>query len=388
MRKYLCILIVLVIACASPGKLLRKGNYDAAIDKSVKKIMKKPDAEDEAIVLDKAYKLANERDRERIKYLKLEGNPDTWDEIYYLYSALKNRQSKVRPVLPIHVKGRTINYEYIDYDREIVEAKNNAADYYFEHAVKLMDQNTKEGFRQAYIEFVQANQLAGTKYENIDLLMDEARYLGISRALVQVANQSGTRLPEDFLDHILLINTDGLDSEWVEYHLRPMDDEIDYDYIININLNIVDVSPEMIDRNEFMREKTMEDGFDYVLDARGNVMKDTLGNDIKIKRYKDISCTMIEQYQRKTATIEGEVEFNSLRPFRLLKKEPVGASSHFEHVSGRAIGEIEALEKKDRRLLGVDPLPFPDDMEMIYECTEGLQAAISDVIRRNRQIIR
>ena len=44
-------------------------------------------------MLDKAYKLANERDLDRIKYLKAENNPASFDEIYSLYGALKARQS-------------------------------------------------------------------------------------------------------------------------------------------------------------------------------------------------------------------------------------------------------------------------------------------------------
>ncbi len=73
--------LLLVMSCSSPEKLLQKGNYDALIEKSVKNLIKKPDSEEDANMLDKAYKLANDRDLERIKYLKMEGNPNTWDEM-------------------------------------------------------------------------------------------------------------------------------------------------------------------------------------------------------------------------------------------------------------------------------------------------------------------
>ncbi len=46
------------------------------IEKSVKNLIKKPDSEKMPIMLDKAYKLANDRDLDRIKYLKMEGNPE------------------------------------------------------------------------------------------------------------------------------------------------------------------------------------------------------------------------------------------------------------------------------------------------------------------------
>ena len=47
--------------CGSTTKKLQQGNYDAVIDKTVKKLIKKPNADD-AAEMDRAYRLANERD--------------------------------------------------------------------------------------------------------------------------------------------------------------------------------------------------------------------------------------------------------------------------------------------------------------------------------------
>ena len=62
-----CISMLILASCSSPEKLLRQGNYDALIEKSVKSLLKNPDKEEDASLLDKAYKLANDRDLERIK---------------------------------------------------------------------------------------------------------------------------------------------------------------------------------------------------------------------------------------------------------------------------------------------------------------------------------
>ena len=50
-----------------------KGNYDEIISRSVKKLIKSPDSNKDAINLDQAFKLANERDLDAIKFLKLDG---------------------------------------------------------------------------------------------------------------------------------------------------------------------------------------------------------------------------------------------------------------------------------------------------------------------------
>ena len=73
----------------------------------------------------------------------------------------------------------------------------------------------------------------------------------------------------------------------------------------------------------------------------------------------------------------------SAMPKRIITKDPVAASTYFEHLSARAIGDIEALDRETLRLIEVEPLPFPDDFEMINNCSEALKNSIRDVIRHN-----
>ena len=374
-------------SCSSPEKLLQRGNYDGLIDKSIKKIIKDPNSQEDIELLDKAYKLANDRDLDRVKYLKLEGNPNSWDEVLMLYSSLKARQSKVQKVLPLNLHGRTIAYQFIDYDAEMVEAKRKAAEYFYSHGKSLMENQTKDSYRQAYVELNKASGYSGGAFPDLDQMIDEARYMGMSRVLVSVINSTPLRLPEDFMENLLAINTYGLNSEWVEYHFKPLDQETVFDYYVDINLQIIDVSPEQVDENDRLVKRKVEDGFEYALDSRGNVMKDTAGNDIKIPKYKELSCTVIEKIQNKSVTLKGEVEVISANPKRLISKDPISATTQFEHTSARAVGDIEALDKETQKAVGVEEVPFPDDITMIYDTSEALKQAISDVIRNKRQYI-
>ncbi|MBN2612426.1 MAG: hypothetical protein JXB00_12785 [Bacteroidales bacterium] len=381
-------LAVFVVACSSPEKLLQRGDYDGLIDKSVKKLIKDPNSSEDAELLDKAYKLANERDLERIKYLTIENNPNSWDEILSRYSSLKYRQEKVRKVLPLKLRGRSVNYEYIDYDSQIVNAKRKAAEYFYDHGKALMANNNKESYRQANAELSRAATYSGGSFPDLDRLIEESRYKGISRVLISVINSTRIRLPEDFIDNLIAINTTGLNSEWVEYHFKPLDNETVFDYYLDVNLQIVDVSPERVTDSDRLVKKTVQDGFNYALDSRGNVMKDTAGNDIKIPKYKDLTCTVIERIQTKTVTLKGEVELISNNPKRAISKDPIMATTRFEHRSGRAIGDLEALDEETLKAVSVKPLPFPDDITMIYDTSEALKKSITDVIRARRMNIR
>lgn len=193
---YILLLSLVFMGCGSSKKQLQKGNYDLAIDKSVKSLMKKPTDQEEIEILDRAYRIANEQDLEKIRYLKLENNPNNWDEILNRYIALKNRQSKVRTVLPLQMGNRTIDYEYIDYDADIVKAKQGAASYFYEHAQQLMNNGDKESYRTAYYELMKVKEYGGS-YENVDQLLMQAKNMGMSRVLIMMQNHSVLKLPRN-----------------------------------------------------------------------------------------------------------------------------------------------------------------------------------------------
>lgn len=386
--RLLIAMLALVPACSSPTKMLQQGNYDTLIEKSVKSLIKNPNSEDDAANLERAYQLANERDLDRVKYLKMESNPNTWDEMLSLYASLKNRQASVRRVLPLHVGGRTVDFPFVDYDAEIIAAKRKAAEYYNAHGRKLMEEKNKESYRQAYYELRKAQEYAGGSYADLNGLIEKSHDLGMSRVLVGVVNKTILNLPAEFTDGLVAVNASELNSEWVVYDTRKLDRNAVYDYYVDIILQTINVSPDLVQEKDAIEKKTVENGFEYVLDAKGNVMKDTAGNDIKVKKYKEIQCTVIETHQQKDCQINGEIEFLSDNPQTLLKKQPIAAGTHFEHISARAVGDINALSPEKKQFVEQKPLPFPEDLRMIIDCTEALKNAIREAVQANRGLLR
>jgi tetratricopeptide (TPR) repeat protein len=373
--------------CVSSSKLMQRGRYEAAIEKSVKELRKDPTNAEEILILERAYRITNERNWERINFLKLNNDPRHMEEIISLYTQLKDRQSLVRTVLPLHLPDRVINFPYVNYDEEIVSARSGAADYYYNNALRLMEQNDKEAYRQAHQEFIKARNYS-SMHRNVDRMILQARNMGISRVLVMVQNHTHLNLGKDYENQLLAIKPANLDSEWVEYHFRDLDESIEYDYYVVANIRVIDVSPDITRDSDRVVSKRVQDGFEYVLDRRGNVAKDSLGNDIKVPKYKDISCAVIETLQRKHCVIEGDVEFISMNPRRLLKKEPAGANSTFEHMSARTIGDLAALDEETRKIVDLKPVPFPTDYEMVFKTTESMREAIAVAIYNNRNLIK
>ncbi len=369
--------------CGSSKNQFQKGNYDAAIEKAVKHLLKHPGDRDDIDILEKSYKLANEKDLEDIKFLRMEGKPENWEKILQRYQAIRHRQEMVRPVLATHP---ALHLEIRDYTRETIEAQHKAAEFFYAHARKLMQNGDKNSYRKAYEELLKVKDYWGD-FENIDQMIAEARYYGTSRVLVIVQNNTPIKLSPKFLDDLLAIDPTKLNTDWVEYYTRDLDDSIQYDYQVTVNLDHIVVSPDIETEIDTMYKKEVEDGWQYVYDKNKQVMKDSLGRDIKVKKYKTLTCTLIKTLQRKDAHIDGNVEIYSLKPLKLLKKDPVTADSHWEWLSARAVGDVEILPPEEKQLLKRKKVLFPSDGEMIMRCTEGLREAIRQVLIRDRRYI-
>ncbi|MCA1757642.1 MAG: hypothetical protein LC649_09315 [Bacteroidales bacterium] len=389
MKKILLLVIsatLIFAGCGSPKKQMESGNYEAAIIKAVDKLRKDRDDVKTIDVLDSSYRIALEQDNERIRFLKMENKPDNWDEIFLVYKKLNDRQTLVRTVLPLQSGSKTVDFPYVDYMEEMITAKKRAADYYYAHGQTLLDSRTREGYRQAYYEFVRAKEYVGD-YENIDNLIYETRMMGISRVLVRIANNSHINFPPEFEADLLALNLPRLNSEWVEYHSVVVDEDINFDYVVSVNIRQIGVSPDNTFQRDTLIKSEIEDGTQYVLDSKGNVMKDTLGNDIKVAKYRAVQCALIESVQTKECRIDGDVEIMAVNPAQVFKKDPLTAHSYFEHISARAIGDIEALTPAQKATTNSQPAPFPSDLEMVIRCTEALKAGIRTAMEQNRRFI-
>lgn len=372
-------------ACTSSKKNLQQGNYDEIISKSVKKLIKNPEDNKDAILLDKAYKLANDRDLDAIKFLKLDGQPDTWDRILQHYESLKSRQQRIKPILPMRLNGQMIQYKQVDYDASIIESKNKAAAYFYAHGKRLLESTDKLLIRQAYGELLKAKSFAGSSYIDLDKLIREAEYKGVSRVFVEVENTSLFNFPPEFMEEIISGRTDRLNTDWVHYFFKQSDDHLDFDYLAVVKIKQVQVSPDDVKNIDHVYKKNIEDGFEYALDASGNVKKDTAGNDIKKIKYKALQCALVETVQHKEARFIGDVEFFELKPVeRLIGQKPFGTETVFHHVSARAIGDVRALDVEAKKLLKSEQIPFPRDEELVFNNAMRIQEAIHRILRSNQ----
>jgi hypothetical protein len=383
MRKILLFLIIAVLftACKSSSKQLELGDYDKAIEKSAKKIKRSPGKFEEVDVFNEAFRMAKTRDEATIMRLKKKGDPALWAKIYQTYLIMYKRQN-----LAISLPPAGINFEEQDYLPEISNSKLKATEYAYAKGNQLLNIENRFKARKAHSHFLEVKRY-DQFYKNVDEKLAEAKFKGITNIYFQIEDQLNVIATEGLIQEIKRINIDELNTSWKNYETY-VDTNKTYHYSIFLNLKLIDVSPEEVKQNAYIESREVEDGFDYQFDANGNVAKDTLGNDIKVIRYKMISCNVKEVVQLKTARVSGTIDYIDNFNNKLLKSEPITSDAKFEHFYALANGNLDALKPETRHKLGIDPMPFPRDEPLILQAGEVLKNMTKDIIVRNKNFLK
>lgn len=365
--------LLMTYACSSPQKLVEEGRYETAIAKARKKLVGKEHKSPKHVkALEAAFRKANERDLARVHALENSAQPKDWDEIFAIGRRIENRQAMVRPLLPlVDKKGYEATFRMVKTEEILYKAKDNAVMAWYDLAREYLNQAEKGDYQAARqaLEALERIQRYHANYRDVSQLVRHARDLGTVRVLVRLENEESYFISPALEREILDLNLSHLRSEWVEFVDDPTLGHVQFEVILRVHT--LRVSPESIEEREFHRSKEIEDGFQYVLDANGNVMKDSLGNDIKVPKIVEVQATILETFQEKMSYIEGEIEFRDLQDDRVLHREPVAVEAAFRHKAQRFFGDKRALSNHERKI--IPPASFPSDEEMILMAIDELK---------------
>ncbi|MEM0991864.1 MAG: hypothetical protein AAF847_09690 [Bacteroidota bacterium] len=378
-------LLALLAACVSPQKLLETGNYDAAIYKSVNKLVgKKKKKEQYVYTLETAFMKATQTDVAAIEQLKKSQQADKWVHIHRIAQRIDKRQRRVEPLLPIVARnGIKAEFNFVKVNALEQEAKTHAAHYHYETALQLLEQ-AKRGDKAAARAAHQALRNIDAyfeQYKDKTDLLAVAKRLGTTNILIRMENDSRSILPQDFERELLQLNTVGMNSFWKNYYTNYTS-KVNFDYEAVLKIQHLEVSPGRLTEREFEESKAIQDGFEYVLDENGNVAKDTLGNDIKQPRQIIVSALVLESYQTKLASVTARLELRALETSNLISSKRLQADAVFEHYASTFQGDKRALSPTTCERIGNRPQPFPSDVSLIFEAGEQLKPIFKEKVRR------
>ncbi len=383
MKKILSLLAIVtfLVSCKSSSKHLESGNYDAALQKSAKKIEKSPGKFEEVDIFNTSYKLAYAQDKAEVDRLKQQGDPANWSKIYQLYVKMNERQNLAASLPPVG-----INYQERDYSGELSTAKNNAMEYAYAKGDEFMAKNNRMDARKAYDSYSEAKRY-DENFKDVKRKTAIAKQAGMTNVFFRIEDNAAVQVPTELMQEIQNIDINELDKGWNNYD-SYIDTTVLYHYSIILNIKNIEINPELIKQTSTTESREVEDGFNYAYDSKGNVAKDTLGNDIKIPRYKTITCKVTRNHQTKGARVTGELEYYDNSNDALLKKEPVTSDALFENFYTLVFGDMAALSPETQQELQTKPLPFPPDEALIIQAGEVIKAMTKEIIIKNKDFLK
>ena len=390
-KSLLILILVIQFSCSGVKKTqeaLNSGNYQSAMNKALKNLASnknKKGNQPYILLLEEAFKKNSERELEHISFLKKNGNPSDYEQIYTSYQKLKQLQSNIKPLLPLFIvdENRTAKFSFNNYNSDIIKSKEVLSNYLYNKAVStLKSASTKTDFRDVYNDLAYLNTIDPGK-KNTTSLLNEVHEKGTDYIMVSLRNSTKQIIPARLEDDLLDFNTYNLDDFWTKYHASVQDNR-QYDYEMTLDFSEINISPERIREKEISKEREIEDGYTYARNNNGAYVKDSLGNKIKVKVLKKVQCTLYQITQNKEVQVRGKVKFRDLQSGQLLDSYPLSSIFVFEHIYANYDGNILALPQDYVDLTKSKVLPFPSNEQMVYDAGEDLKKKLKSIIKNHR----
>lgn len=384
-------MMFIFISCGGVKKTqeaLNTGNYGNAINNALKNIAEnktKKSNQPYIQLLEEAYKKNTERELQEIAFLKKDNNPANHEIIFNSYQNLKSIQERIKPLLPLQLfdENRNARFAFKDYDEEIIKSKRELSDYLYNNATALLNSGQyKEDYRKAFDQFSYLNDI-NPNYKDTNLKLEEAHNKGLDYVQVVMINDSEQIVPNRLEQELLNFNTYGLNDLWTVYHTNALEN-IKYDYEMQVAFRNINISPEQVTEKQISKEKQIKDGYKYATNSNGEVLKDSLGNKIKIDKFKTVKCNFYQFTQLKSVEVVGNVSFLDLHSQQQINSYPLASQFVFNHVYAKHNGDTSALEEDMVPLLQLSAVPFPSNEQMVYDAGEDLKAKLKGIVTRHR----
>ncbi|MBT8230474.1 MAG: hypothetical protein KJO50_09450 [Bacteroidia bacterium] len=379
---YIVLGLVLISSCRSIEKMVDQGQYDEAILFAAEKLAGKKNKKTKYVKgLEEAFAKITRHEMSLIERLDGPDNPANWDKIHDIALKIQNRQNRISAFLPLISKeGYQADFEFVKTNIIINKAAEGATAHHYSLATEELEKarlGDKSAARRAYNDLKNAESYVNGS-NDIHALKAKAVELGKNRILVSVENKSNSVIPIRLEEMLEDIYVNDLNTLWNEYATEFDNNNIDYK--ANLIIRQLHISPEREFIERHTDTKKVEDGWRYVLDKKGNVKKDSLGNDIKKPKFRTIRAQVTEIRRKKSALVNGELRFNNFHSKKVVQKIPITVEALFNDFTSKFKGNRNALCDKSRNSLKGRPVAFPNDFEMIIDATEKLKVAFKDAL--------
>ena len=352
--------------------------YDLLIDQYAKDMSAKNRAKF-LPVFQRAYLKMVESQEAKIENLKSAKNPSYYGDIYETLANLNFRQEKLRSYLPIYHNGKTLSFPTKNYQSAIIQAKNDYVAYLYQISKDKINHSNKSEIRTAHSNLKKIQQLS-PGYKDVEQMVEQSHFRGTDFVFIKIENSSNQMLPKRLEEDLTKIDTYNLNNYWTEFHQKT-ENNIEYDYLIEMDIEHILVSPERLNSRRHNLEKEIVDGWEYLY-RDGEQVLDSIGNPIKVDIYKTVSARVEEKIQEKDAMVQGRVQLINLRNNQVIDRQKLNSEFAFRNHFAQYFGDIQALDEPMMQLIKNRFIPFPSHEQMVYDCGEEIKSQLRQMLKR------
>lgn len=387
---FLSVLTFMFLACGGVKKTqqaVNNGNHEWAIFQAIDKISKdKTHKRNQpyVLLLEEAFQKNMQMELARIDFQEKEGHPDNLRSRYNSLKDLKRIQERLAPLLPLQISGeqRMAFFEFLDYDQRILDTKEQLVDYNYNQGMAMFSQaNTKANYRAAW-ELLNEIEALHPDFKDTREIMDLARERGTYNVLLTIQNLTRMELPEILEAELLDVTNTNNRNTWAQYHRYPSR-QYSYDFEVVLALDQILISPDRLQENQKTFEKVISEGKKVVVNRKGEVVRDSLGNPVETEQLKRVKSNFNLITQEKSGMLSGTIAVIDAQTGETLGVQKVRGDSYFRHQYAVQRGDARALEKWQRRLLKRGPQPFPSPMDIVSLAGDEIRSDLQSLLRQN-----
>jgi len=372
-------------AFSKAEKAQKRGDYYQAVLECVKSLSAKRDFEKPLMMMDDVFSKAIQSYNQKIdRFLKQE--PKNWDLIIRSYNEIIYMIDSVEKLNFLRQEIWFNSSNMRDYHSELTKTKENAAHYYYDHALKLMEKDKQDSYKKAAQSFKNSQKYVPDFKDSVEMY-NVCRQKAMKRiAILAFENKSGSNefgaigeeisdaiiskmlKDSDLMEYVEIISRDQIDqivneqklsqSGMVEYGQNvDLGKILGVQELITGKVSRIQVSEiDEVKKNESFKKRVTVD-YEYYTDENGKEKKRAIKGEVTAyaKTFK-IS---------RTANISISATLLDVESAKILYSNSINEQYKFEYEWATYTGDKRALSKKVKSLIRKDAETAPAEGEMV-----------------------
>ncbi len=368
---------ILLSACKSSKNYLERSDEDRALQDAVKRLGKDASDENAVAAVPVLYKSISATRLARIKSYQSGTDLTRWDKIISEYNQLQSAYNSI-----INTTGAFKLVTPDNYSTQLLEAKQHAAEDYYNYAESLLQKPGRDNAKKAYTNFKKANGYLDGGYKDAQTKMNEAYENAIVDVVINPVQDnsffmnsgwgnSWNSYSNDYFQRTLVRDLDNNSSNNRNYAARFYSDwevrnkNIDVDWEVNLILRNLDIPQPSRSNYRQTRNKKIETG------------RDTAGRPV----YQTVSASLVFTRYSFTAYANMDVQIKDLVTPKAISNRNFREDYRWQEERATYTGDSRALTNSDWDAVNNNNFREPRREQVVEELYRKLYSQILNHIR-------